>query len=87
MTIKRPEKHESWTAFKADIERMSAKLLTLDAVRYGHDLSGDYAWIDEEKAPPELVSAYAGLCRFGYANGLIPPDGYWPWPDECEYSP
>jgi hypothetical protein len=33
---------------------------------------GDFTGLDETKVPPDLMDAYRGLIRYGYANGLMP---------------
>ncbi|MGP4027228.1 hypothetical protein [Actinomadura sp. 3N407] len=54
--------------FGRDLDRMNAMLHQLGAVRTDPD---GFTWIDETKIPTDLASAYRGLARYGYANGLI----------------
>lgn len=66
----RPERPEVGPAdvFGRDLERMNAKLHQLGAVHTDPD---GFTWVDETKIPADLASAYRGLTRHGYANGLI----------------
>lgn len=54
--------------FAADLTSMNAALIAADAVVTEAD---GFQWIDATRVPAQLVSAYQGLTRYGYANGLI----------------
>lgn len=53
--------------FNNDLERMNREFERLGAIVRDDDFTS----IDPTLAPPILVSAYAALLQFGYANGLI----------------
>ena len=54
--------------FEADLAKLNAALTALGAVVVQEDGS---TWIDPTKAPEGLLSTYAELTSYGYANGQI----------------
>lgn len=56
-------------AFDRDLARLNAELERLGAVVVEPD---GFAWIDEVKAPVDLVRTYGALISHGYAAGYIP---------------
>jgi hypothetical protein len=56
-------------AFQADMARFDQAFRKLDAIRVDAD---GFAWIEEDKVPAALLSAYQRWVEYGYANGLMP---------------
>lgn len=55
--------------FDADLAKMNGSIQRAGALRTDPD---GFQWVDATKLSPGFMSAYAGLQRLGYANGLIP---------------
>jgi hypothetical protein len=54
--------------FRIDLARINAILVELNAVKRTAD---GFAYVDVDKVPPELMTAYSHLVSLGYADGFF----------------
>jgi hypothetical protein len=58
----------SQQVFFADLDRLNAQFKQAGAVKVTTD---GFIYVDESVVSADLVRAYRGLIRYGYASGLV----------------